>query len=55
MAENTHDEQLVRENARREELNRQAKAGRESPDAAERAKWAARDETFTRATRPRDY
>lgn len=49
------DEHLARENARREELNQQAREGRNSTDAAERARWAARDEASTRSTRPRDY
>lgn len=38
------DPQLVRENQRREDLNRQAKAGRETGDS----KWLTRDEALTR-------
>lgn len=43
-----NDPQLVRENQRRDELNKAAKAGRSSSDPTERAKWAARDESSTR-------
>lgn len=39
-----------RDARRREELNKAAKAGREAKDP----KWLARDEAWTRSTRPRN-
>lgn len=41
-------EQLRQENRRRTELNEAAAKGRVSEDPAQRAKWLARDEAFTR-------
>jgi hypothetical protein len=43
-------EQLRWENDRREQLNREAHEGRNSPDPATRATWLARDEAWTRAS-----
>jgi len=43
-------EQLRWQNGRCDQLNREAHAGRNSPDPATRALWIARDEAWTRAS-----